>query len=389
MFDLNTRVGVLWEVSPDGAGLHPLLRGWTNGAGWPESDSSGRWFPSGNYYLFRSRRGKVSAIWALRENHFWLPQFDRHPVQIYSSPLDFSSLAPSPDGKRVFFPAVQERLEWLRYDARRGQIMPYLSGIAGRWIDHSQDERWVAYTAFPEGTLWRCRPDGSERVQLTFAPMRVFPPRWSPDGTRIAFGGIRPGLNTQVYVLPVSQSGAGVPETVTSAPFTAEDPDWSPDGNSLVFWRGLPTGVQGQPGLYRMDWKTRKTEFLPGSEALSAPAWSPDSRYIAATSSSQILLFDFHTRQWTPLASGAALRSLKWSHDGKYVYYQDFLAGAEQPTFRVRVADRRVARVLSSRQLRQSNVTGYSLSSLAPGDVPIVMVEHRNADLYALDVELP
>lgn len=139
MYGRNTRVGVLWEVAANGDGLHPLMREWTNGAGWPETDSSGRWFPSGKYYLFRSRRGKVSAIWALRASRSWLPRFDRRPVQIYSSPLDFSSLAPSPDGKRVFFPAVQERLEWVRYDAKRRQFTPYLSGIAGRWIDYSMD----------------------------------------------------------------------------------------------------------------------------------------------------------------------------------------------------------------------------------------------------------
>ncbi len=385
----NTRVGVLWEVAPNGAGLHPLLQRWTNGAGWPESDSSGRWFPSGKYYLFRSRRGKVSSVWALRESPPWLPRFDRRPVQIYSSPLDFSSLAPSPNGKQVFFPAVQERLEWVRYDARRSQFMPYLPGIAGRWLDHSHDGRWITYTAFPDSTLWRCGPDGSARVQLTSAPLRVFHPRWSPDGTRIAFVGSRPGVNPQVYVIPVSESGAGVPQAVTSAPFTADDPAWSPDGNSLVFERELPVGVGGQAGLYIMDWKSGKTQFLPGSEGLSQPVWSPDSRYIAATSVTHILLFDFHARRWTPLATGESLCSPAWSHDGKYLYYQDILGGGEQPVFRMRLADRQVARLVTSRQLLQGNVTSFALTALAPGDVPIALVDHRNADIYALDVELP
>lgn len=94
-----------------------------------------------------------------------------------------------------------------------------------------------------------------------------------------------------------------------------------------------------------------------------------------------MLLFDFHTRRWTTLATGGALVSPNWSHDA--------LAGVEQPIFRVRLADRRVARVVTSGQLQQSNVAEYSLSALAPGDVPIALVDHRNADIYALDVKLP
>jgi len=385
------KVSTLWEVASDGAGLHPLLRGWKNGAGWPEGDNSGTWIPSGRYYLFRSRRGRVSSVWALREDRSWLPMFDRHPVQIYSSPLDFMPLAPSPDGQRVFFAARQERRELVRYDARHDQFTPYLPGIASRWIDYSHDEHWVAYTTAPDGTIWRSRLDGGERLQLTSAPLRAFQPRWSPDGTRIAFSGIKPGEPVKVYVLPLSQSNGGVPEAITSAPFTEDEPSWSPDGNSLLFLRSLPRGVPGRPGLYIMDWKSRKTEFLPGSEALSTPAWSPDPRFIAAANSagSQILLFDFHTRRWTPLATGAALVCPRWSREGKYLYYQDVLGGADQPIFRVRIADRRVERVASSRQLLQSNVTDYRLSALAPGDVPIATVGHSNSDIYALDVDLP
>ncbi len=73
----------------------------------------------------------------------------------------------------------------------------------------------------------------------------------------------------------------------------------------------------------------------------------------------------------------------------KLVALYDALAGVEQPIFRVRLADRRVARVVTSGQLQQSNVAEYSLSALAPGDVPIALVDHRNADIYALDVKLP
>jgi Tol biopolymer transport system component len=384
MHDHDTGRGTLWEVASDGSGLHPLLPGPVSGAGL-DDDYGGSWIPSGKYYLFLRTRSGAASLWAIREDRPWLPVFGLRPVQIYSTPLGFSSLAPGADGKQVFFAAGQERREFVRYDARRGQFMTYLSGVAGRWIDYSPDARWVAYTVAADNTLWRSRPDGSERLRLT--PWHTGKPRWSPDGTRIAFTGNRAGEPVEVYVIDASGSGGGVPEAVTSGPGGDGEPSWSPDGNSLVVSRGAPRSAV----LYVVDWKTRKTEILPGSEGLSRAAWSPDPRYIAATNAagSEIRLFDFRTRQWTPLATGAGLGPLFWSRDGKYVYYQDAYASADQPVFRVRIGNRRIERIASSRQLLQSNVTGYVLAGLAPGDAPVASVIRSNSDLYALDLDLP
>ena len=389
LFDPTTRVGELWEVVLNGGRPHPLLQSWTYGAGWPEGDSSGRWVPSGKYFLFRSRRGKASAVWALREDRSWLPRFDRRLVQIYSSPLDFATLAPSPDGKRVFFAAGKELIEWMRYDTRAGQFMPYLPAIAGRWVDRSRDGRWIAYTAVPEGTLWRSRPDGSERLPLTAAPLRVFSPKWSPDGTRIAFAGVRPGESIRLYVIPVAPSGAGAPEPITSGRFTEDDPSWSPDGKSLLFSRESAQGLPDPPGLYIVNIETRNAEFLPDSGMLVGPSWSPDRRYIAAATSTQLRLFDFHTRRWTLLAAATATGVPCWSRDGQHLYYDDLSEGSGHPTYRVRIADRKVERIADVLRIPQSNVTGYTLVDLSPGDEPIVSVRRSNSDLYALDVDLP
>ncbi len=383
--DQDTGKGELWEVASDGAGLHPVLRGPASGAGF-NSDFGGSWIPSGKYYLFlRFRFGTVS-LWAIRENRAWLPPFGGRPVQIYSTPLEFPSLAPSVDGRQVFFAGGQERRELVRYDARRGQFVTYLSGVAGRWIDYSRDERWVAYTVAADDSLWRSRPDGAERVLLTPAPLRAGKPRWSPDGRWIAFSGSWTGEPVKVYVIDASGPGGGVSESITTDPFGDHEPSWSPDGNSLLFSRGAP----GASELYVMDWKTRKAELVPGSEGFSRAAWSPDPRYIAATSSegSQIRLFDFRTRQWTPLVTGVGLGPPFWSRDGKYVYYQDVFVSVDQPVFRVRIGNRRIERVVSSQQLLQSNVTGYVLGGLAPGDAPIASVIRSNSDIYALDVDL-
>jgi serine/threonine protein kinase/Tol biopolymer transport system component len=384
--DQSTDETALWEVSADGAGLHPILRTPVSDAGF-KSDFGGTWIPSGKYYLFVRLRSGVVGLWAVRERGAWMSAFGRPPVQIYSTPLVFPSLVTSRDGKQLFIAGSQERRELVRYEARRGQFVTYLSGVAGRWIDYSPDAQWVAYTQATDDALWRSRPDGSGRVLLTPAPMRAGKPRWSPDGTRIAFAGSWAGQTVKVYVLDASGSAGRLPEAVTSSSLGENEPSWSPDGNSLLFSRGKPRVST----LFVMDWKTRKTEYLPGSEAISRAAWSPNPRYIAATNAagSQIRLFDFRTRRWTPLATGVGLGPPFWSHDGRYVYYQDVFGGVEQPVFRVRIDNRRIERVASSRHLLQSNVTGYVLAGLAPGDAPVASVVRSNSDLYALDLDLP
>jgi Tol biopolymer transport system component len=216
--------------------------------------------------------------------------------------------------------------------------------------------------------------------------MRVGRPHWSPDGTRIAFTGNRVGRPSQIYVIPAA---GGSPEVVGSDAYEA-DVSWSPDGKSLLFARGALGGDKAQPGLYILDWQTRKTKLLEGSEMLPYAAWSPDPRYIAATGvDAKLHLFDFRTRQWSILASGIQLGFPFWSRDGKYVYFQDLLSGEDQPIFRVRISDRRVEKLASVADLPQSDVTGYSLTGLDPDNEPIATVLRTNSDVYALDLELP
>ena len=79
-------------------------------------------------------------------------------------------------------------------------------------LEFSRDGQWVTYISFPEGTLWRSKSDGSERLQLTFLPMRASVPRWSPDNTQIAFSAYLPGTTTpNIYLI---SSKGGTPQQI-------------------------------------------------------------------------------------------------------------------------------------------------------------------------------
>jgi eukaryotic-like serine/threonine-protein kinase len=162
----------LWEVGADGSGLHPLLQGWNQ----PPQECCGKWTPDGKYYVFQSTQNGRSDIWALQEKAGFLQRANTKPVRLTAGPLEFTSALPSADGKKFFVVGQQLRGELVHYDNRAGQFVPYLSGISASHLDVSRDGLWVAYVSYPEHTLWRSRVDGSERLQLTYPPMRLPPP---------------------------------------------------------------------------------------------------------------------------------------------------------------------------------------------------------------------
>jgi Tol biopolymer transport system component len=129
---------------------------------------------------------------------------------------------PSTDGKKIFVvAAAHARGELVRYDSASHQFTPYLSGISAMGVNFSRDGKWVTYVAYPEGMLWRRKVDGSERLQLTSPPLYAIQPRWSPDGTHIAFKGQQPGRLFSVYVVPTD---GGNPEQPIPGDNRGSDP---------------------------------------------------------------------------------------------------------------------------------------------------------------------
>ena len=80
--------------------------------------------------------------------------------------MNFESVQPSADGKKLYAVGSQWRSELVRYDDRSGHFVPFLDGISIGDVNFSRDGEWVAYTTYPEGRLWRSRRDGSEKLQL-------------------------------------------------------------------------------------------------------------------------------------------------------------------------------------------------------------------------------
>jgi Tol biopolymer transport system component len=374
--DPTTDLSSLWEVASDGTRLHALLPNWNN----PPSECCGSWTPDGRYFVFQSTRNGKTDIWAMSEKRRFFRKPRSEPLQLTSGPLSILAPVPSRDGKKLFVLGTQLRGEPVRYDSRSNQFVPFLSGISAEGIEFSRDGKWVAYVAVPEGTLWRSKLDGSERLRLTSPPLVVALPRWSPDGRQIAFFSVTPGKPWKVYL--VSREG-GSPQQAMPGDSNETDCNWSPDGNSLVF-AGRPSTA-----IHVLDLRTHEVTMLPGSEGLFSPRWSPNGRYIAAmpTGRHGVRLFDYATQKWVELCKASASYP-NWSHDSRYIYFN--VTSAPEPAFlRIRISDQKIEGVVSLKGFRRVWGLLGPWSGLAPDDSPILLRDVGTQEIYALDWEAP
>jgi len=242
----------------------------------------------------------------------------------------------------------------------------------------------VAWLNASDSSLWRSRADGSERIELTTPPLRIFSMKWSPDNKRLALMAEEPGMPWKLYLI---DSEGGKLVSLLSEDRNEADPGWSADGQTIVFGR-LPDRMDsGQPkAIYTLNVQTRKVTEIPGSAGLFSPRLSPDGRYIAALRLDQraLLLFDRSNGQWTTLTTHG-VGDPTWSHDSRYIYFQDYLEEGK-PIYRMAVPAGRAEAVATIGNLRPVAATDFRLIGLAPGDLPVVSAHTSTVNLYSVDL---
>jgi Tol biopolymer transport system component len=189
--------------------------------------SSGVWFSDSSLYRVR-RAGSGSSqpqrlTVAASEVHVSLAAARRANLLAYTRKEEDANLWQVEwDGRSWISPKLVPMLSFGRYDMEP---------------DISQDGKYVAYVSDRSGTLeiWVARLDGSESRRLTSLGGRgVHAPKWSPDGSLIAFSATESG-HTVVYLI---HSAGGSLRKFAEPAWT---PSWSSNGKWLYY------GVAGEP----------------------------------------------------------------------------------------------------------------------------------------------
>lgn len=197
------------------------------------------------------------------------------------------------------------------------------------------------------------RAGGTPR-QLTFGDDPVSSPRFSPDGTRIAFLRPRAG-KPAVHILDLAGGEPRAVDLGTHAPHTV---DWAPAGDALVFTGQQPAADDlvaqrwSRGGAYRYDVEHEPERLFvapltaagtagpprlvgPAEGSLVAHAWSPDGTRIAmivARTADPTDGFAHHALHVIGATAGApviverseqplTLAHLAWSADSKRLAY--------------------------------------------------------------------
>ena len=170
---------------------------------------------------------------------------------------------PSPDGKTVAFVFRPfndlNRLDIRLIDLATGSTMP-LYGKPGvrAWMPRwSPDGSWIAFISQEAGwnDLWMIRPDGDGLHQLTNVGADISDLEWSPDGKQIACTVNRNGS----FDLGCVDAESGEVLDLRGGIGYHSRPQWTPAGDALTFEYESPVEP---PDLFRIDLATRHVNQL-------------------------------------------------------------------------------------------------------------------------------
>ena len=250
-----------------------------------------------------------------------------------------------------------------------------------RWADVSADQIAFVYG----GDIWIVPREGGTAMQVTNSPGQESWPRFSPDGSEIAYSASYNG-NLDVYVMPTS---GGLPVRVTYQSHGDRMVEWHPDGERLLFASGRESGRQSFNQFYLVS----KDGGLP--EKLAVPygelaSYSPDGGRLAYITkitenypfkryegglSSDILIFDLNANTAENVTQNPV-------NDGKPQWLGDrvYFVSDQGPHFRLNLWAYDVTAGTAS---QITEFTDFDIGFMSAG--PDAVVFEAGGELYLMD----
>jgi Tol biopolymer transport system component/DNA-binding winged helix-turn-helix (wHTH) protein len=222
----------------------------------------------------------------------------------------------------------------------------------------SSDGQRIAFASDRSGDpqLWVAGLDGADPEKLTSLPVRAFPgaPRWSPDGTTIAFQSALTG-RPDVATVPVT---GGPAKIMTANHPNGGWPSFSRDGQWLYFCVVQPTGPDKKARIWKMPAAGgAATQVTENPGTLGIESYDRRDLYYVETS-------DRPSPLWrAPLAGGAPERVVDGVLSGQFdvseggIYFIDRAA----PDAGAFVSDR-----LGDTRLRYFDIATKRVSTVLP-----------------------
>ena len=180
--------------------------------------------------------------------------------------------------------------------------------------DISPKGDWIAFSTLGgREDPFVVRSDGTGYRQITDDAARDRGPKWSPDGTRIAFYSDRSGRYETWTIRP---DGGGLEQLTKATGPARTEVTWSRDGSMLAGGLTFYASPNSVTLLYSFD----SHSYRPLPEGRGNPVWMSDSRRLLVAQSDRIVMLDTRSGHATPvLAVGA--QGISLSRDDHWLTY--------------------------------------------------------------------
>jgi Tol biopolymer transport system component len=290
----------LWTVAIGGGDARQVAVSGPSGVDWNPV-----WSSDGTFLYFLSDRGGRVTIWRAAMDRRGTTSVGRAiPMALDAGRA--AALAISPNGRRLAWSTAEWSPTLLRIDydadarATRGTPVPVRVGpFAFRCGEPSPDGAMlVAASDQPQPDIYLVSLSGGALKAVTLDAVVEGCPRWSPDGSRIAFDTNADGAR-RVWI---AQADGTILRPASRLTGEQWHPVWAPDSRTLV-----TAGPRGVNHVYQVgpDGSLTERDVLPElNQGFTPVAWSPDGSMIAGTGVGAVWIYSRALRTFDRLAAG-------------------------------------------------------------------------------------